>query len=101
MLKKKKKKLNSKKKIKKKKNFQRKKIQNRKILMKQKMIILELTKLNEQKPEIKKIKKQDTEKKVYKVKEYVVYPKHGVGQITEFKKINIGGIEVETYMLKI
>jgi len=29
----------------------------------------------------------------------VVYPKHGVGQITEFKKINIGGIDVETYIL--
>jgi len=30
----------------------------------------------------------------------VVYPKHGVGQITEFKKINIGGIDVETYIIK-
>ena len=38
--------------------------------------------------------------KEYKVKDYVVYPKHGVGQITEFKKINIGGIDVETYVLK-
>ncbi len=61
---------------------------------------LRITKVNEQKPEIKKIKKQDSEKKIYKVKEYVVYPKHGVGQITEFKKINIGGIDVETYQLK-
>ena len=55
---------------------------------------------NEQKPEIKKIKKQSSEKREYKVKDYVVYPKHGVGQITEFKKINIGGIDVETYILK-
>ena len=55
---------------------------------------------NEQKPEIKKVKKQETEKREYKVKDYVVYPKHGVGQITEFKKINIGGIDVETYILK-
>ena len=61
---------------------------------------LRITKLNEQKPEIKKIKKQESEKKIYKIKEYVVYPKHGVGQITEFKKINIGGIDVETYLLK-
>ena len=61
---------------------------------------LRVSKINEQKPEIKKIKKQDTEKKIYKIKEYVVYPKHGVGQITEFKKISIGGIEVETYLLK-
>ena len=61
---------------------------------------LRISKVNEQKPEIKKIKKQETEKKIYKVKDYVVYPKHGVGQITEFKKINIGGIEVDTYLLK-
>ncbi len=61
---------------------------------------LRISKANEQKPEIKKIKKQDTEKKIYKIKEYVVYPKHGVGQITEFKKISIGGIEVESYLLK-
>ena len=54
----------------------------------------------EQKPEIKKVKKQLTEKKEYKIKDYVVYPKHGVGQITEFKKINIGGIDVETYVMR-
>ena len=29
-----------------------------------------------------------------------MYPKHGVGQISEFKKINIGGIDVETYVIK-
>jgi CarD family transcriptional regulator len=61
---------------------------------------LRISKNNEVKPEIIKIKKQETEKKEYKVKDYVVYPKHGVGQITEFKKINIGGINVETYVLK-
>ncbi len=61
---------------------------------------LRISKNNEQKPEIKKVKKQETEKKIYKVKDYVVYPKHGVGQIIEFKKINIGGIEVEAYILK-
>jgi len=61
---------------------------------------LRISKNNEQKPEIKKIKKQETEKKQYKVKDYVVYPKHGVGQITDIKKINIGGIDVETYVLK-
>ena len=61
---------------------------------------LRISKSNEAKPEIKKVKKQETEKKEYKVKDYVVYPKHGVGQITEFKKINIGDIDVETYILK-
>ena len=61
---------------------------------------LRISKSNEIKPEIKKVKKQDTEKREYKIKDYVVYPKHGVGQITEFKKINIGGIDVETYVIK-
>ena len=61
---------------------------------------LRISKSNEIKPEIKKVKKQETEKREYKIKDYVVYPKHGVGQIIEFKKINIGGIDVETYVIK-
>ena len=61
---------------------------------------LRISKTNEIKPEIKKVKKQETEKRNYKIKDYVVYPKHGVGQITEFKKVNIGGIDVETYVIK-
>ena len=61
---------------------------------------LRISKTNEVKPEIKKVKKQETEKREYKIKDFVVYPKHGVGQITEFKKISIGGIDVETYIIK-
>ena len=61
---------------------------------------LRIPKSNEIKPEIKKVKKQNTEKREYKIKDYVVYPKHGVGQITEFKKINIGGIDVDAYIIK-
>ena len=61
---------------------------------------LRISKSNELKPEIKKVKKQETAKREYKIKDYIVYPKHGVGQITEFKKINIGGIDVETYIIK-
>ena len=61
---------------------------------------LRISKSNELKPEIKKVKKQETEKREYKIKDHVVYPKHGVGQITEFKKINIGGIDVDTYVIK-
>ena len=61
---------------------------------------LRISKSNEVKPEIIKVKKQETEKREYKIKDYIVYPKHGVGQITEFKKINIGGIDVETYVIK-
>ena len=61
---------------------------------------LRISKNNETKPEIKKVKKQDSEKREYKINDYIVYPKHGVGQISEFKKINIGGIDVETYIIK-
>ena len=61
---------------------------------------LRISKSNEAKPEIKKVKKQETEKREFKIKDFIVYPKHGVGQITEFKKINIGGIDVETYVIK-
>ena len=61
---------------------------------------LRISKSNEAKPEIKKVKKQESEKRQHKIKDYIVYPKHGVGQITEFKKVNIGGIDVETYIIK-
>ena len=70
------------------------------ITTEQKIDNLRISKTNEVKPEIKKVKKQETEKREFKIKDYVVYPKHGVGQITEFKKINIGGIDVETYVIK-
>ena len=60
---------------------------------------LKIVKSSDQKPEIKKIKTQQTEKKEYKINDYVVYPKHGVGKVKEIKKINIGGIDVESYIL--
>ncbi len=61
---------------------------------------LRIPKTNELKPEIKKIKKQETEKKEYKPKDYVVYPKHGVGQILSISSKTIGGIEVQCYDIK-
>ncbi len=61
---------------------------------------LRILKQNEQKPEIKKIKKQETEKKEFKIKDYVVYPKHGVGQILSINNKTIGGIEVQCYDIK-
>ena len=58
------------------------------------------TNLNqEDKPEIKKIKKQATAKKDYSVKDFVVYPKHGVGKITAIEKANIGQIEIQFYKI--
>ena len=53
----------------------------------------------EEKPEIKKIKKQATEKREYNVKDYVVYPKHGVGKIVSIEKANIGQIEIQFYKI--
>ncbi len=61
---------------------------------------LKLTKTLDQKPEITKIKKQGTEKREFKVKDYVVYPKHGVGQILSVSAKKIGGIDVQCYDIK-
>ena len=58
-------------------------------------------KSNEEKVQIKKIKKQSTEKRVYNIKDYVVYPKHGVGKITSIDKATIGNIEINFYKVLI
>ena len=46
---------------------------------------------------IKKITKQATEKKIYNIKDYVVYPKHGVGKIISIEKAKIGSIDINFY----
>ena len=61
---------------------------------------LRIARNNELKPEIKKIKKQETAKKEYKPKDYIVYPKHGVGQILSVSSKTIGEIEVQCYEIK-
>ena len=53
----------------------------------------------DEKPEIKKIKKQPTEKRIYNLKDYVVYPKHGVGKITAIEKAKIGEINIQFYKI--
>ena len=53
----------------------------------------------EQKIEIKKIKKQPSEKRVYDLKDFVVYPKHGVGKIIAVEKATIGQIEIHFYKI--
>ena len=93
-----------KKKLKKKlkKNFYRKKIKTNKV-NKNNLVqnnISHISKNNEQKIEIVKIKKQSTEKKIFKIKDYVVYPRHGVGQIFAINPKNIGTIEVQCYEIK-
>ena len=55
----------------------------------------------EEKVEIKKIKKQATEKRVYEIKDYVVFPKHGVGRIIAVEKATIGEIDIQFYKIYI
>ena len=54
-------------------------------------------KTNEEKIKIKKIEKQPTEKRIYSIKDYVVYPKHGVGKIVSIEKAKIGSIDITFY----
>ena len=88
-----------------KKKTQKKKILKNKIIEKKtkiekKVENLRISKSNEQKPEIKKIKKQETAKRDFKAKDYIVYPKHGVGQILSISTKVIGEIEVQCYDIK-
>ena len=54
-------------------------------------------KSGEAKIKVKKIIKQPTEKKKYNIKDYVVYPKHGVGKILSIDKARIGEIDITFY----
>jgi CarD family transcriptional regulator len=57
------------------------------------------TNSNDIKVEIKKIKKQPNEKREYNLKDYVVYPKHGVGKILAVEKATIGQIDINFYKI--
>jgi len=54
-------------------------------------------KSEDEKVKIKKILKQPTEKRNYNLKDYVVYPKHGVGKIISIEKAKIGNIDITFY----
>jgi len=79
---------------------QKKKLSENNVKTEKKIDNLRIQKSNEQKPEIKKIKKQETAKREYKAKDYIVYPKHGVGQIQSVSTKTIGEIEVQCYDIK-
>tara|TARA_B100001989_G_C24436595_1_gene411788 strand:- start:119 stop:775 length:657 start_codon:yes stop_codon:yes gene_type:complete len=53
----------------------------------------------DEKPVITKVKKQLSEKKVYNIKDFVVYPKHGVGKIIAVEKAKIGQIDIQFYKI--
>ena len=48
---------------------------------------------------IKKVTKQPVEKRIYNIKDYVVYPKHGVGKIVSIGKAKIGSIDITFYKI--
>ncbi len=52
-----------------------------------------------EKIKIKKIKKQPSEKKIYNIKDYIVYPKHGVGKIVAVERAKIGSIDISFYKI--
>ena len=56
---------------------------------------------DDEKVKIKKILKQPVEKKNYDLKDYVVYPKHGVGKIISIEKAKIGNIDITFYKVLI
>jgi len=77
-----------------------KKILSKKIISK-KLVNQNTFKTNIEKVEIKKIKQQPTERKIYSIGDYVVYPKHGVGKITAVEKAKIGEIDITFYKVLI
>ena len=93
------------KKIPSKKKFVKKNLKKEKISKKNDSAPLRIANSNkytpEEKIEIKKIKKQPTEKRIYDTKDYVVYPKHGVGKITHVEKATIGQIDIQFYKIYI
>ena len=81
-----------------------KKVKKTKLINKKKLPLKSIEKKGvslgaDEKPEIKKIKKQPTEKRIYNLKDFVVYPKHGVGKITAIEKATIGQIDIQFYKI--
>jgi len=82
----------------KKKSIKKAKIE-KKIKVDSSKIVSKNTYTPEDKVEIKKIKKQPTAKRLYEIKDFVVYPKHGVGKIIAVEKATIGQIDIQFYKI--
>tara|TARA_B110000967_G_scaffold57825_1_gene59270 strand:- start:41 stop:739 length:699 start_codon:yes stop_codon:yes gene_type:complete len=90
----------AKKKVIKKVPFKKSKIKANKInLISSSKLVNKNTYTPEEKVEIKKIKKQATEKRLYEIKDFVVYAKHGVGKIIAVEKATIGQIDIHFYKI--
>ena len=79
----------------------KKKIQKKEKTAAKKLVSQNTLKSNDEKIPIKKVKKQPTQKKIYNVKDHVVYPKHGVGKIIAIDKAKIGEIDITFYKVLI
>ena len=74
-----------------------KKVKKKELKFQKNKPVTQKTNNSEDKIVIKKIKKQPTEKRVYNVNDFVVYPKHGVGKILSIEKAVIGDIDINFY----
>ena len=74
-----------------------KKVKKKELKLQKNKPVTQKTNNSEDKILIKKIKKQPTEKRVYNVNDFVVYPKHGVGKILSIEKAVIGDIDINFY----
>jgi len=83
-------------KIKKTKKTKKTKKKQKKVINK-KLIGQNTFKTSDEKVSIKKIKKQTNSKRIYNVKDHVIYPKHGVGKIISIEKAKIADIEITFY----
>ena len=80
-----------------KKGRKKKKVEKKEKIVVKKTVKQNIFKTSDEKIQIKKIKKQPTEKRVYNIKDYVVYPKHGVGKIVAIESAKIGEINITFY----
>ena len=80
-----------------KKGRKKKKIEKKEKIVVKKAVKQNIFKTSDEKIQIKKIKKQPTEKRIYNIKDYVVYPKHGVGKIVAIDSAKIGEINITFY----
>ena len=72
-------------------------VKKKSVKIEKKQISLKKSNADVEKIVIKKIKKQPTEKRIYNINDFVVYPKHGVGKILAIEKAVIGDIDINFY----
>jgi len=72
-------------------------VKKKSVKIEKKQISLKKSNTDVEKIVIKKIKKQPTEKRIYNINDFVVYPKHGVGKILAIEKAVIGDIDINFY----